>query len=144
MRATDRTLKSLMVAVLATCALCALAAVQATAATPKPWATVNVCNTPKFPYTVGVRASMPPGAKGTTMFIRIKLQYRLGSEVEWREVLRGGDTGKLKVGTSKGVTRQAGSNFKFGAPAAGVIPDRSRVARKASVRSPPATSRGAR
>ena len=53
--------------VLVVAALCAAVAIAPSAAAgaraPRPWATVNICATPRHPDALGVRASKP--GKGT-------------------------------------------------------------------------------
>lgn len=85
------------------------------------WATVNVCNTPGQPNTVGVRASMPgSGSRSQQMFMRFGLQYRPENDGVWKELPGGGDSGWVAVGAARFVVRSAGRSFRFLPPAAGV------------------------
>lgn len=101
----------------------ALAPTGADAAAPKPWATVNVCDTAKHPNTIGVRASMPGAErKRVRMYMRFRVQWRDRTDGRWHNLLegRGGDSGWVSLGRSrKGRGRQAGQLFRFAAPEPG-------------------------
>jgi hypothetical protein len=101
-------------------AACALGAWHASAlaaapALPKPgstaiWATVDVCNTPAHPHTIGIRGSMPgTGDRHETMFMAFAVEYRdrLG---RWQP-LGGGSSGFVALGDAASRLRQAGRNF---------------------------------
>src|SRR4051812_4344046 len=48
------------------------------------WATINVCDTARYPDTVGVRASMPgTGTPGEEMFMRFQVQYHSRVDHLW-------------------------------------------------------------
>lgn len=91
------------------------------------WATVNICDTPKNPDTVGLRASMPgTGSAKVRMYMRFQVEYFVSRTQEWKPVRRGGDSGWVSVGSARFVSRQAGRSFEF-SPAAGDILLRGRV-----------------
>src|SRR5690606_34941670 len=82
----------------------ALAPTGADAAAPKPWATVNVCDTAKHPNTIGVRASMPGAErKRVRMYMRFRVQWRDRTDGRWHNLLegRGGDSGWVSLGRSR-------------------------------------------
>jgi len=81
------------------------------------WATVNVCNTPGHPDMIGVRASIPgSGIAAERMYVRFQVQYYSASEGEWHNLLSGGDSGWIAVGSASYQARQAGRSFRFQAP----------------------------
>ena len=78
------------------------------------WATVNVCDTGRYPHTIGVRASMPgDGAKRERMRVRLVVQYRSRTNGSWLAVGHGGDSGWIGVGAANVRARQAGERFRF-------------------------------
>src|SRR4051794_3239471 len=70
------------------------------AAAPRPWATVNVCDTTSAPNTIGIRAWIP-GARSAKRprSLRFVVQYYSETEKRWLPVAEGGDSGYLSVGT---------------------------------------------
>jgi len=99
--------------------VCALAApASAGAALPKDlWATVNVCDSARFPDRVGVRASMPGDGTGKRMYARFRLQYFSAPREGWQPV-DGGVSRKFHLGSARR-DRQAGYTFRVTPPAAG-------------------------
>ena len=84
------------------------------------WATINVCDTAAQPDTVGVRASIPGSGRRTErMWLRFQIQYFDSAEGLWHNLLQGGDSGWIKVGSARYRVRQSGWTFRFAAPAAG-------------------------
>src|SRR3954466_11201050 len=106
-----------------------LAAVPASAAQHRPhsiyqspllWATVNVCDTPEHPDTIGIRGSIPgSGVPGEQMFVRIQAQYFSRAERRWHNILQGADSGWIAVGSARFTSRQAGWSFRFVPPGDG-------------------------
>src|SRR3954454_12502242 len=87
---------------------------------PLLWATVNLCDTPASPDTIGIRGSIPgSGVRGETMFLRFQVQYFSRSEKRWHNILQGADSGWIAVGSALFRVRQAGWSFRFAAPANG-------------------------
>lgn len=77
------------------------------------WATVNLCNTPHHPYTIGVRGSMPgDGHRHDTLYMRFLVQNYDASVHTWQNIGISADSGFVLVG-SAGATRQAGHSFTF-------------------------------
>jgi hypothetical protein len=76
------------------------------------WATVDICNAPDKPNTVGIRGSMPSdGHPHDTMFMRFRVQYLDTTTKRWVDLAQGGDSGFEEVGA--GSARQAGDSFSF-------------------------------
>ncbi len=83
---------------------------------PKPgsnaiWATVDVCDTPAHPHTIGIRGSMPgTGDRHETMFMSFAVEYldRLG---RWQPLAGAGSSGYLALGDAASRLRQAGRDF---------------------------------
>src|SRR5881227_1128431 len=87
---------------------------------PLLWATVNVCDTPANPDTVGIRGSMPgSGVRGEAMFMRFQVQYFSRTEQRWHNITQGADSGWVAVGAATFKGRQAGWSFRFSPPANG-------------------------
>ena len=76
------------------------------------WATIDVCNAPDQPDTVGIRGSMPgDGQSGQIMFMRFRLQY-MASSKHWVDLTTEAGSGWVAVGRAK-ATRQAGRSFQL-------------------------------
>jgi hypothetical protein len=77
------------------------------------WATVNLCNTPHHPDTIGIRGSMPgDGHARDRMYMRFLVQNLNESKHTWAPIGRSADSGFVLVG-SGALTRQAGRSFEF-------------------------------
>jgi hypothetical protein len=77
------------------------------------WATVNVCDTPAHPDTMGIRASMPgTGRAKHDMFMRFTIQYR-AADRRWRRVSRRGTSDFIYVGSGAARARQGGWTVRF-------------------------------
>jgi hypothetical protein len=103
----------------ATACLAALPAVALAAPRPSPtsdrrlWATVNVCDTERWPDTIGIRGSMPASDDAhETMWMRFQVQFRSADDGKWRFVIEGGDSGFVAVGSAR-TARQAGRSFRI-------------------------------
>jgi hypothetical protein len=84
------------------------------------WATINVCDTPRHPDTIGIRASMPgSGHKGERMYMRFQVQYFKTSANEWANGDATADSGFRYVGSAKYRRRESGWNFAITPPPAG-------------------------
>lgn len=81
------------------------------------WATINACDSPRFPDMVGVRASMPGDGTGKRMYARFRLQYRRALGRGWAAVA-GGRSPKQLLGSARR-DRQAGYTFRLNPPPAG-------------------------
>ncbi len=84
------------------------------------WATINVCDTPRHPNTIGIRGSMPGlGHKPSRMQMRFQVQYRSRADNRWRDVDANADSGWQKVGRTVRQVVESGQNFTFMPPADG-------------------------
>jgi hypothetical protein len=82
------------------------------------WATIDVCNPPDQPYTVGIRGSMPSdGQSSDALLMRFRLQYLDPSVKRWID-LAGAASAYIAVGSAR-AARQAGRSFVLYAPPAG-------------------------
>ena len=89
-------------------------------ASPKLWATVNVCDTAAQPDTIGVRAQMPgTGRRGQRMYMRIQVEYLDAATNEWHPVGTPGDSFRFYVGAATHKLRQGGMSFAYNPPASG-------------------------
>src|SRR5436853_7502424 len=81
---------------------------------PLLWATVNVCDTPANPDTVGIRGSMPgSGVRGEAMYMRFQVQYLAHTDNKWHNITQGADSGWVSVGAATYRARQAGWSFRL-------------------------------
>lgn len=86
------------------------------------WATVNICDTPSHPDTVGLRGSMPgSGDRKEQMFMRFQLQYFDQKDEEWHNIDASGDSGFVPVGSGRFKQRQSGRNFTVRPPRTGAF-----------------------
>jgi hypothetical protein len=95
----------------------ATAPAPASAAVPAPdelWATINVCDTPRHPGEVGVRAAMPGRPRGAGRRMRFRLQWLDGDR--WRYV-EGADSGWRRLSVARGRVVEHGWSFAFAPPA---------------------------
>jgi hypothetical protein len=104
---------------LAAGALCAVAAAPGSAAftpllqSPELWATVDVCETPHQPNTIGIRGSMPSdGHPRDVMYMRFEVQLYDATTKQWADVGKSADSGFVPIGTGA-VPRQGGHSFSF-------------------------------
>jgi hypothetical protein len=102
-------------------ALVALLALGAHAASaqfrPSPWATVNACDPPQAPGSIGVRVSVP-NRRDAAQWVRVRIQFFDSNRESWRVVRSGGEGGFTKL--SDGGTRVlGGTTFPFTPPQPG-------------------------
>jgi hypothetical protein len=90
-----------------------------TSATPKVWATVNVCDTAGAPNSMGVRAGMPGSTSRERTFMRFRAEYWNPSIQEWAPVEKRGVSPWVYAGPARYERRQAGWTFEFAPPPAG-------------------------
>ena len=90
-------------------------------ATAKPvknlWATVNRCDTPSSPNTIGVRASMPGTKYRSRLYMRFSVQFWSAT----RQTFVDTDSSSrwLRVGDGRAAATQSGFNFRFDDPPEG-------------------------
>ena len=80
------------------------------------WATVNVCDTPRSPNQMGVRARMPGDGTTRRMFMRFTAQYRTGGK--WKAVA-GAHSRWLLAGSARFSWKELGYTFGIDAPKPG-------------------------
>jgi hypothetical protein len=86
------------------------------AASPSVWATVNICDSPAAPDSMGVRASMAGTGRLRRMYMRFSTQYWNGGG--WRRIARA-TSPWLYLGLARRRAVQAGWTFTFDAPRLG-------------------------
>jgi hypothetical protein len=80
---------------------------------PQLWATVNLCDTERWPDTIGIRGSMPGSADAReTLWMRFQVQFLSADDDKWHLVPEGGDSGFVDVGSAQ-TARQAGRSFRI-------------------------------
>jgi hypothetical protein len=80
---------------------------------PELWATVDVCNAPDQPDTIGIRGSMPgDGNPHDEMYVHFQVQYMQITTHSWTDLSQGGESTWLNLGPSSAV-RQSGQTFQF-------------------------------
>jgi hypothetical protein len=84
-----------------------------------PWATVNACDPPSAPGSVGVRVSVP-NRRNAAQWLRIRIQFFDGTRGAWRVVRAGGEGGFTKLSDGGGRVF-GGTTFTFTPPAAGGV-----------------------
>jgi len=79
------------------------------------WATVNICDTPGNPDTIGIRAQMPGSGKSNErMYMRFRVQFLSTVDGKWHNFMAGGtDSGFVSVGSARYKARQSGWSFPF-------------------------------
>ena len=86
---------------------------QALGQSPELWATVDLCNTPAHPHTIGIRGSMPTdGHPRDTMYMRFLVQSLDAATQQWTDLGKSADSGFVQIGSGPS-TRQAGRTFEF-------------------------------
>lgn len=100
----------------------AISQAQSPATGPLLWATVNTCDTPDLPDTIGVRGSMPgSGDRHERMYMRFGLEYLADGDDTWAALGADGDSGWIAVGSARSRNRQAGRNFTVVPPPTGAF-----------------------
>jgi hypothetical protein len=84
---------------------------------PSPWATINACDPPEAPGTVGVRVAVP-NRSNAAQWMRARIQFFDGTRGAWRVVRTGGEGGFNKLSNGGGRVF-GGITFTFTLPAAG-------------------------
>jgi hypothetical protein len=80
---------------------------------PELWATVDICNTPHHPDTIGIRGSMPSdGHPHDAMYMRFLVQSLDATTKQWADLGKSADSGFVAIGSAAS-TRQAGRTFEF-------------------------------
>lgn len=80
---------------------------------PELWATIDVCNPPDQPNTVGIRGSMPGDHQShDKMYMSFRLQYLSTTTMQWVDLLSGETPSFVAVGNGA-AARQDGRSFKL-------------------------------
>lgn len=80
---------------------------------PELWATVDICNTPHRPDTLGIRGSMPgDGHPHDAMYMRFRVQSLAAATKQWTDLGKSADSGFVPIGSAAS-TRQAGRTFEL-------------------------------
>jgi hypothetical protein len=100
----------------------ALAAPAGASAAPRPadlWATVNICDTPRHPNQMGVRASMPGNGRRQSMYMRFRAQFYNADDKTWKDVGGNAISRWIYAGSARFENRQAGFTFALQPPSNG-------------------------
>ncbi len=81
------------------------------------WATVNRCDTPGSPNTIGVRASMPGTKSPRRLYMRFRVQFYSSTRQDF--VPTDSSSRWLRVGSGRARATQSGFNFRFDDPPPG-------------------------
>ena len=99
--------------------LALLVAAPSAGAAGRVWATVNACDQPAKPGSIGIRASMPPSRHHLRQWMRFRVEYFSDADQAWKLVSSGtADSGWDRVGSGRKRVR-TGYTFSFAPPAAG-------------------------
>jgi hypothetical protein len=80
---------------------------------PELWATVDICNTPHHPDTIGIRGSMPSdGHPRDAMYMRFQVQSLDSTTKQWTAIGKSADSGFVAIGSAASA-RQAGRTFEL-------------------------------
>lgn len=109
--------RALLAALAALAALVAVAPSATAQFRPSPWATINACDPPSAPGSVGVRVSVP-NRSDASQWARVRIQFFDGTRGAWSVVRKGGDGGFVRL-SSGGGRVFGGTTFTFTPPAAG-------------------------
>ena len=109
--------RTTLTALLAALAALMLAPGLADAKPKNLWATVNICDTPRHPDSIGLRARMPGNGTHQRMYMRFVAQYRDGKR--WRRVANTHPRWQL-AGSAVYDWKEAGRTFRFKTPDVGV------------------------
>lgn len=85
------------------------------------WATINVCDTPGKPNTIGIRGSMPGlGNRPATLRMRFQVQYQSKTDGRWHNSDESADSGWKTVGQRiRKKVVESGQDFTFVPPGDG-------------------------
>jgi len=105
------------VAVAAALVVALTAPAAAGSATTFLWATVNVCDTARYPDRIGIRGSMPGNGLKGEMFMRFRVQLFNKKTKGWRTLRdTDADSGFISAGSSRFKVRQTGATFHLTPP----------------------------
>ena len=81
------------------------------------WATVNRCDTPNSPNTIGVRASMPGTKYRSRLYMRFRIQFWSATRQSFVDT--DSSSRWLRVDNGRPAATQSGFNFRFDDPPEG-------------------------
>ncbi len=81
------------------------------------WSTVNRCDTPGSPNTIGVRASMPGTKYRSRLYMRFRIQFWSATRQSFVDT--DSSSRWLRVGDGRAAATQSGFNFRFDDPPEG-------------------------
>lgn len=96
----------------------ALAAAPVADAAPAPSATINVCDSPGSPNTLGVRAQMPGSRRGDELSVTIKPEWWSRQRRQWLAT-EGNLAVEVPLGGGEVRSSQSGYSFQFSPPESG-------------------------
>lgn len=76
------------------------------------WATVNVCNSHRYPNELGIRGQMPALGFPAWLSMEVKLYYYVSSQKRFAPVITNG-TKLVRLGRSSSGLQQSGALFQF-------------------------------
>jgi hypothetical protein len=88
---------------------------------PGLWTTINRCDTPSAPNSVGVRAAMPGDGTRERMYVRFTAQFFSHARGRWLAAAGRGRSPWLYVGLARYRSLQTGWTFSFSAPPPGTV-----------------------
>jgi hypothetical protein len=83
------------------------------------WATINVCDSPGDPNTIGIRGSMPGLEQTANVYMRFQVQYLAKADGKWHNINSGADSSWKALGRLRGKVVESGQNFTFLPPTDG-------------------------
>lgn len=95
-------------------------------------ATVNICDTAKYPNVIGLRARTASTSKRDVLYMRFRVQWFSTDGAQWHNLSYGGDSGWIRVGRGAYRHLESGYSFQFDSPAflRGVVDFRWRKGRR--------------
>jgi hypothetical protein len=94
------------------------AAVRAALRSSSLWATINICDTRRYPNTVGIRGQMPTLGFTSSLSMDVQVEFRSAANRRFRPI--SGVERTLRLGRAASALHQGGANFRF-SPHAGTF-----------------------
>jgi hypothetical protein len=83
------------------------------------WATINICDTRKFPNAFGMRVSVPGNGSGRRAYARFTAQSWNAAKQRWSSVAGTGKSDWVYIGSGERSATQGGWTLQFSQPRAG-------------------------
>jgi hypothetical protein len=112
-----RVRRALLSLALATAVLAAATPAASAQFRPQPWATVNACDSPDAPGSVGIRVSVP-NRRDAAQWVRIRIQFFDTERQAWRVARSTRESRFVKLSDGGGRV-VGGTTFTFAPPSAG-------------------------